>query len=104
MATTATRKITQATPLLGELLLKHTSLTQEQLSEALDLQKKEGVPLGEILIRKNMVTAHEIMRALCMQIGIPFMDELKPNDIDPLLTSQIPINYAKSKEAIPIAR
>jgi general secretion pathway protein E len=93
-----------ATPLLGELLLKHTSLKQDQLDEALELQAKEGVALGEILIRKSMVTPHEIMRALCMQIGIPFIDELKANEIDPTLISQIPINYAKSKEVIPISR
>src|SRR4051794_14156518 len=90
------------TPLLGELLLKHTSLSQAQLTEALDLQAKEGIALGEILIRKSMVTPHEIMRALCMQIGIPFIEELKANEIDPVLISQIPINYAKSKEVIPI--
>ncbi len=89
-------------PKLGELLLKHTSLTREQLDEALDIQKKEGGLLGEIMIRKNMILPHEIMRALCLQIDIPFIDDLKPNDIDPKLVIDIPINYAKTKEVIPI--
>ena len=89
---------------LGELLLKHTSLTPTQLEEALEIQTREGGLLGEVLIRKNMVLPHEIMRALCLQLGIQFIEDLKPNDIDPLLLSHIPINYAKTKEVLPFAK
>jgi general secretion pathway protein E len=42
-------------PLLGEILLKHTSLTEAQLEEALKIQKKEGGLLGDLLIRKNFM-------------------------------------------------
>jgi len=91
-------------PKLGELLVKHTSLSQPQLEEALKVQAKEGGLLGEILIRRNILTPHEIMRALCAQIGISFVDDLKPNEVDPSLTNAIPINYAKTKEALPIGK
>ena len=93
-----------AAPRIGDILLKHTSLTQVQLDEALVIQKKEGGLLGEILVKRNMILAHEIMRALCMQIGLKFMDDLKPNDIDPKLVAEIPINYAKTKEVLPIGK
>jgi general secretion pathway protein E len=89
---------------IGEILLKHTSLNETQLMDALEIQRTEGGMLGEILIRKNMVLPHEIMRALCMQIGLPFMEDLKSNEIDPKLITDIPINYAKSKEALPVLR
>ncbi|MEK6707093.1 MAG: ATPase, T2SS/T4P/T4SS family, partial [Bdellovibrionota bacterium] len=89
-------------PRLGEILLQHTSLNETQLNEALEIQQKEGGMLGEILIRKNLITPHEILKALCFQIGITFIDDLKPNEIDPKLVNGIPINYAKSKEIIPI--
>ena len=91
-------------PRLGELLLKHTTLTQEQLDEALHLQEQEGGLLGEILVRKNMILPHEIMRALCTQLGLQFLEDLKPNEVDPKLVSDIPINYAKAKEVLPIAK
>lgn len=90
-------------PKLGEILLKHTSLTADQLNEALKLQEKEGGLLGEILIRRNMVLPHELMRALCVQIGMPFVEDLKAQEIDPALVTDIPINYAKTKEALPLA-
>jgi general secretion pathway protein E len=91
-------------PRLGQILIKHTSLTEEQLNEALHLQETEGGLLGDILIRRNMILPHEIMRALCVQLAIPFIEDLKPTDIDPKLVTNIPINYAKSKELIPLAK
>ena len=93
-----------SSPKLGEILLKHTSLTQQQLDEALAIQQQEGGLLGEILMRKNMILPHEMMRALCMQIGLHFVEDLKPNEIDPKLLGDIPINYAKTKEVIPIGK
>ncbi|MBN20629.1 MAG: type II secretion system protein GspE [Bdellovibrionaceae bacterium] len=89
-------------PRLGEILLSHTTLTQEQLDEALLIQNEKGGLLGEILISKNMILPHEIMRALCIQLGIEFVDDIKGDEIDPELIAQIPINYSKSKEMIPL--
>lgn len=96
--------VMQSPPKLGELLLKHTSLTQEQLDEALQIQSTEGGLLGEVLVRRNMILPHEIMRALCTQIGIRFVEDLKPNDIDATLVRDIPINYAKTKEVVPLLK
>jgi general secretion pathway protein E len=89
---------------LGELLLRHTSLTQENLEEALRLQKQEGGLLGEILVRKNLISQHEIMKALCIQIGFEYFEDLKSAEIDPELVANIPINYAKSKDIIPVQK
>ena len=101
---TEAKNILHSVPRLGQVLLKHTSLTREQLEEALTIQEKEGGMLGEILIRKQMVLPHEIMKALCLQIGIPFVEDLKSNEIDPNLVTSIPINYAKSKEVLPLLK
>lgn len=99
---TASRMLTQS-PKLGEILLKNTSLTEDQLTEALLLQEQEGGLLGDILVRRKMILPHEIMKALCVQIGIAYVEDLKPNDIDARLIATIPINWAKTKEALPIA-
>ena len=87
---------------LGEILLKHTSLKAEQLDIALQEQREKGGLLGEILLRNNYILPHEIMKALCIQLGMQFVEDLKPNDIDPNLVSSLPINYAKTKEVIPL--
>ncbi len=92
------------TSLLGNLLMKHTSLTQEQLAECVRLQEEEGGRLGDILLRKKYVLPHEIMRALCAQIDLPYVEDLRPNEIDPKLVDKLPINYARSREVLPIAK
>lgn len=89
---------------LGDLLLKYTSLTQEQLEECVQLQQAEGGRLGDILLRKKYVMPHEIMRSLCAQIDLPYIEDLKPNEIDPTLVDKIPINYARTREVLPIER
>ncbi|MBI3558297.1 MAG: Flp pilus assembly complex ATPase component TadA, partial [Deltaproteobacteria bacterium] len=99
-----TRELAPQNQKLGEILLKTTTLTQAQLHDALEIQAKEGGVLGEILVRRNFVLPHEILKALCGQLDLPYVEDLKPNDIDPMLVSKLPINYAKSKEVLPLAR
>jgi general secretion pathway protein E len=87
---------------LGDLLLKYTTLTAEQLEECVKIQDEEGGRLGDILLRKKYVLPHEIMRALCHQIDLPYVEDLKANEIDPKLVDKIPINYARTREVLPI--
>lgn len=86
---------------IGELLIEHTSLTQEQLDEALELQGQENKLLGEILLSKNYIHPHEIIKVMCHQVNIPFLKELSIEDIDPEIVKDISINYAKHHEVLP---
>lgn len=87
---------------IGQLLLKHTSLTDEQLDEALEIQSESGMLLGEILLKKNYILPHDIIKVICHQVDIPYIMEFKLEEIDPNLTLNISINYAKNHEILPI--
>jgi general secretion pathway protein E len=87
---------------IGQLLLKHTTLTDDQLEEALDIQRESGMLLGEILLKKNYIHPHDIIKVICHQVDIPYITELKIDEIDPNLTANININYAKQHELMPI--
>ena len=87
---------------IGDLLIEHTSLTQEQLDEALKIQKDLGVPVGDILLKKNYIHPHDITKVICLQIGIPYLEEIKVDEVDPLVSQVIPINYAKHHNILPI--
>ena len=50
---------------IGQLLLKHTSLTDDQLEEALEIQQESGMLLGEILLKKNYIHPHDIIKVIC---------------------------------------
>ncbi len=96
-------KINNKKEKMGELLLKHTSLTKIQLEEALETQKDEPQALiGEILLKKNYIHPHDIIKVICHQVNIPYMHEINIDDIDPEITINIPINYAKQHEVLPL--
>lgn len=87
---------------IGELLLKHTSLSEDQLAEALEIQQESGLLLGEILLKKNYIHPHDIIKVICHQVDIPYITEFKIDEIDPNLTLNISINYAKTHEVLPM--
>ncbi|GAB4418726.1 MAG: hypothetical protein OHK0056_28440 [Bacteriovoracaceae bacterium] len=87
---------------IGELLLQHTNLTEGQLKEALQIQEDSGRLIGEILLSKSYITPYDIVKVLCHQFEIPFVPDIKVDEIDPNITNPIPINYAKHNELLPI--
>lgn len=89
---------------LGQILLEYSSLTPQQLDEALVVQRERGVKLGEALVSLRFVRSEDVLKALSIQVGIPYVSEINPEEIPTDLVSQIPINYAKRNEIIPLRR
>jgi general secretion pathway protein E len=93
--------IEQSKEKLGELLVKHSALSRLQLEEALESQRTEGGLLGEILLRKNFINSHDLIKVVCLQVGIPYQVDIKIDEIDPNLVKDLSINYAKHHEVLP---
>ena len=87
--------------LLGEILVE-SGLSAERLKKALELQKKRGGRIGTLLIRLNFVTEADMLKALGVQLGLPFQPEL--GEIDRELALKIPITYAKKAIVLPLRR
>lgn len=88
---------------IGELLVESTTLTQEQLNQALEIQQEVGGLLGQVLLEKGFIKIHDINRVLCEQMGTPYLRELKIDEINPNLVQHISINYAKNNEILPLS-
>ena len=67
------KKNNKRRPLLGEILLKMEVITEQELEEALELQKKNRQLLGQILISLGYCSAEVVIAALDMQ-GISIFD------------------------------
>lgn len=93
--------VEQSKEKIGELLIKHTSLTRSQLDEALELQRTEGGLLGDILLKRNYIHPHDLIRIVCHQIGIPYQTDIKIDEIDANVVKDLSINYAKHHEVLP---
>ena len=93
--------IEQSKDKIGELLVKHSALTRQQLDEALEVQRMEGGLLGEVLTRKNYIHPHDLIKVVCLQVGIPYQIDIKVDEIDANVVKDLSINYAKNHEVLP---
>jgi MSHA biogenesis protein MshE len=59
---------------LGELLLDHKIITDEQLQAALAEQKRSGRKLGRVLTDLNLVREEKLHEVLAQHLQIPFID------------------------------
>jgi len=92
--------------LLGEVLAETAGLRPEKLEEALALQRGEqaGARLGEILVRIKAVTEEQVLRALAMQLDLPYLPHIDPAAVSDELAAQVPIHFAKTARVLPLAR
>jgi len=87
---------------LGQILVKYTSLTEDQLREGLLFQQEEGGLLGEALVKKKFLNLNDIQKALCLQLNLPYQEELDFEKIDIDLVEGLPNQYSKLNEVLPL--
>ena len=88
---------------LGEILLKESLITHEQLQKALEFQRANGGKLGSCLTRMGFITDDDITGVLSRQYGVPSIN-LKFYEIDPNVIKLIPQDTALRYQVIPLSR
>ena len=88
---------------LGEMLIKAGLISQDQLEEALQLQKTNGGKLGYNLVRLGHVKEEDITSLLSEQYGVPAI-HLEHFEIDESILKHIPADVAQKYLVIPIER
>jgi type IV pilus assembly protein PilB len=86
---------------LGELLTKASLISQEQLKEALRVQKETGGKLGETLIKLGFVSEEDITECLSQQFGVPSIN-LQHFEIDSSVIKLIPGDVARKYNILPV--
>lgn len=88
---------------LGQLLVNHNIIKEEQLETALELQKKEGGRLGSNLINLGFLTDETLVEFLSEQYGVPAVS-LAHEDVDASITKLVPYDIAYKYQIFPISR
>ncbi len=88
---------------LGEILLKESLITQDQLQKALEFQRSNGGKLGSCLTKLGYITDDDITGVLSRQYGVPSIN-LKYYEIDPSVIKLIPMDTASRYQVIPLSR
>ncbi len=87
---------------LGEILLSHQIITEEQLAQALEMQKENGKSLGRILVEMGMVSESALTSILAQQIGLKYVD-LGNFSVDLSAATLVDAEVARRNLLIPIA-
>ncbi|MDD3615025.1 MAG: GspE/PulE family protein [Lachnospiraceae bacterium] len=86
---------------LGDMLLSVGLLTDEQLNQALAIQKESKDRLGQVLIKNGFITESQLIEALRLQLGIDFID-LSSYSINPEMVEELPKNIARKYGVVPV--
>jgi general secretion pathway protein E len=86
----------------GEILVDMKVATKEQIDQAIKEQKDSGELLGQILLKKNIVTKNDIAKALAVQVDIPFVEKITEQMADPQMLGKVPLKFLRKHIVIPI--
>ena len=88
---------------LTEILIHNRLITQEQLNEALELQKKKGGKLSDIIVELQFIKESDLISTLSEGLGFPLID-LKRFKIDPEVIKIFPVEIARHYQIIPVSK
>ncbi len=86
---------------IGELLVESALITEDQLKIALEEQKIEHLPLGDILIKNGVCRDVDIAQTVSMQLNIKYI-ELGSTIIEPEAIQLVPQKLAVMYKLIPV--
>ncbi|HEY6099746.1 MAG TPA: type II secretion system protein GspE, partial [Anaeromyxobacter sp.] len=89
---------------IGEILVETAKLAPEKVEEALALQRGEqaGARLGEILVRMKAAGELDVLRALAIQLDLPFLERIDLEAVPGELAAKVPIHFAKQARVLPL--
>ena len=88
---------------LGEILVKESLITSDQLRQALEYQKASGGRLGTCLMKLGFISDDEITGVLSRQYGVPSIN-LKYYEVDAAVIKLIPQDTAIRYQIVPLSR
>ena len=87
---------------LGKNLVEKGIITEEQLNEALDIQRtKPDMRLGDILVAMNAATSDEVYEALAEALGYKFVD-LRGTRVAAESIEAVPKSIARKHRLVPV--
>lgn len=86
---------------LGDLLLSVGLISETDLQQALEIQKKTKQRLGQVLIDSGIIAERQLIEALELQLGVEFVD-LSRTPLPPELAHVLPKNIAKRYNVVPV--
>jgi len=87
---------------LFEILKNTAGVTEEHLNDARKFTDDKGGSIGDLLIKRKIITEKQLLEALSIQYDMPFMQALPLNNIRNDFTRQVPIQFLKKYVMVPL--
>jgi len=78
---------------LGDVLVAQKLISQEQLKQALEAQKRGGRRLGRVLVDEGILSEEQIAEGLARQLGLTFIN-LKYYNFNRKVSARLPAAFA----------
>ncbi len=88
---------------LGDLLVQHRVISEQQLEQALAEQRRSGYKLGRVLVQLGFLSEDELMRFLGRQLDTPVID-LKHYQFQPEVVRMLPETHARRYRALALSQ
>ncbi len=86
---------------LGDILIAKGWINQSQLEAALAAQGNERGMLGQIIVRRGLITLEQLGEALSVQYKVPYFDII-PQAINPQVARLLPERLARKSACVPV--
>ena len=90
-------------PALGAILLERKLVTEEQLTQAMDRQKRTRRRLGRVLVEMGFTTPEAVLEALSGQLGVP-STRVNSYTVNPEAVQALPEKVARKHTAFPLLK
>ncbi len=88
---------------IGKILLDQGKISEDQLKQALAMQKSTTEKLGRLLIDLGFVSEHDVLGAYAQQLNIPIFDPSRVSP-DPGVAKVIPDHLVQRYNIVPLRR
>jgi general secretion pathway protein E len=89
---------------IGEILVRRGVVAQDRVEEALRVAEERGAKLTDVLSATHVADEVAIARALAEEAGLPFVTDIKADQVPADLVERTPINFARQHGLLPIGR
>ncbi len=89
---------------IGEILIRRGLIVPERMEEAVRVAEERRASLMDVLTATHAVDEVAAARALAEEAGLPFLSELKAEQVPVDLIERTPINFARQHGVLPIGR
>ncbi|UCC95467.1 MAG: Flp pilus assembly complex ATPase component TadA [Candidatus Omnitrophota bacterium] len=94
------KKEYQKSRLIGEILVEQGLIDPEQLTQALEVQRKKGDYICTTIIKLGFAKPQEVFKVLGQQLGVEYV-ELTKGKIDPKAVEKVPAKIALHYKLMP---